>query len=126
MAQTRAETEQRTAQAAAVAAEATVEQLRAELKETRQRHRDELAGVRRDARAEREQLRGDHLAQLADVKQAAEERVAALTAALRSAEQVSEVLRRQLGDEPPAAGDGDTAGSGRRSNRKSRGSEDPT
>jgi cell division septum initiation protein DivIVA len=98
-------TEQHTAQTAAVAAEATVEQLRGELKETRQQHRDELAGVRRDARAEREQLRSDHLAQLADVKQAADERVAALTAALHSAEQVSEALRRQLGDDVPA-GDG--------------------
>jgi hypothetical protein len=64
---------------------------------------------------------------VADVKQAAAERVDALSAALRSAEQVSEALRRQLGDEIPdqATGEGTTA-TGRRSTRKSRGSEEPT
>jgi chromosome segregation ATPase len=98
-----------------------VEQLRAELKETRQQHRDELTGVRRDARDEREQLRAARLAQLADAMQAAAERVDALTAALRAAEQVSEALRRQLGDDAEQGAGESTGAPSRRASRTARG-----
>ena len=95
IAQAAAEADRHTAQQAA-------EQLRTELRQERERHRTELDSLRSEHRADRDQLRADHQAQLADVKQSAEHRVAAVTAAQRSAEQMADDLRRQLA-EPVAA-----------------------
>ena len=53
---------------AARTAQATVEQLRAELAELRQQHRTELDTPRADNRAERDQLRTEHREQLADLR----------------------------------------------------------
>jgi chromosome segregation ATPase len=90
----------RIAQAAAEAerhsAQQTADQLRTEMRQERERHRTELDALRSEHRADREQLRADHQSQLEDVKKAAEDRFAALTAAQRASEQVAEALRHQL------------------------------
>jgi chromosome segregation ATPase len=94
----------RNAQLAAEAERQTVQriadELRAEVSQERERHRAELDAVRAEHRADREQLRADQRSQLADVKKAAEDRFAALTAAQRAAEQVAEALRHQLATLP--------------------------
>ena len=57
----------------------------------------ELADLRTKARTDRDQVRADHAAQLAEVRQSAADRVDALTTTLRAAEQTIEELRRQPG-----------------------------
>ncbi len=89
IAQATAESERQTAQQ-------TADQLRAELRELRDQHRAELESLRSEHRADRDQLRTDHQAQLADIRQAAADRVAAATTAQRLAEQTAEALRDQL------------------------------
>ena len=86
LAQTRAETQTATAQAAAAESSENVDRLRGE-----------LADLRTEARTDRDQVRADHAAQLAEVRQSAADRVDALTTALRAAEQTIEELRRQPG-----------------------------
>ncbi|MET9273332.1 hypothetical protein [Kribbella sp. NPDC003557] len=104
IAQAAAEAERQTAQQSA-------DQLRAEVSQERERHRAELDAVRSDFRADRDQLRADHQSQLADVKEAAEDRFAALNAAQRAAEQVAETLRLQLETRPaPTNSDKEEAG----------------
>ena len=60
--------------------------------------RAEVDDLRSEHRTERDQLRADHQAQLADVKESAEQRVVAVTATLRAAEQMTGDLRRQLAE----------------------------
>ena len=67
-AQTRAEAAQQAADQASVEAQATVQQLRAELAELRQQHRTELETLRAENRADRDQLRAEHRDQLTDLR----------------------------------------------------------
>jgi hypothetical protein len=108
----RARSEAEAARAAQAAAETdrqsaqlTIDELRTELHQERERHRAELEALRTEHRVDRDQLRADHQSRLADVKKAAEDRFTALTAAHRAAEQVTEALRHQLQTrpEPPPA-----------------------
>ena len=83
LADLRADRDRVSAQASAARAEGVgvVAELRTELAELRQQHRDELDTLRVEDRAERDQLRAEHREQLADV------RAIARTAEQRAAEQ---------------------------------------
>ncbi|ELB88606.1 hypothetical protein Rwratislav_33722 [Rhodococcus wratislaviensis IFP 2016] len=65
------------------------------------RLRGELADLRTEVRTDLDQVRADHVAQLAEVRQSASERVDALTTALRVAERTIEELSGGPADAAP-------------------------